>query len=169
MPVRQSRLEEALAEGVLTKWLATIKRPDEGRLTVERMELDETGLPSPPASSRNSTRTPRARAGPGPDLSLLRGADAVTVHDGVVAVEARMMTGAPGIFAGGDMVPAERTVPGRIGHDTHAARNIDAWPLRTAGAAAPADAHLDLDLCKSCGLCARDCPCGAMDMVDEQI
>jgi NADPH-dependent glutamate synthase beta subunit-like oxidoreductase len=27
---------------------------------------------------------------------------------------------------------------------------------------------IDLDYCKGCGLCATECPCGAIDMVDEQ-
>ena len=38
-----------------------------------------------------------------------------------------MMTGHPGIFAGGDMVPAERTVTVGIGHGKQAARHIDGW------------------------------------------
>ena len=38
-----------------------------------------------------------------------------------------MMTGCPGVFAGGDMVPAERTVTVGVGHGKKAARNIDAW------------------------------------------
>jgi Pyruvate/2-oxoacid:ferredoxin oxidoreductase delta subunit len=38
-----------------------------------------------------------------------------------------MMTGHPGIFAGGDMVPAERNVTVGIGHGKQAARHIDAW------------------------------------------
>ena len=38
-----------------------------------------------------------------------------------------MMTGYAGIFAGGDMVPAERTVTVGVGHGKRAARNIDAW------------------------------------------
>jgi Pyruvate/2-oxoacid:ferredoxin oxidoreductase delta subunit len=37
------------------------------------------------------------------------------------------MTGAPGVFAGGDMVPAERTVTVGVGHGKRAAREIDAW------------------------------------------
>ena len=45
-----------------------------------------------------------------------------------------MMTGCPGVFAGGDMVPSERTVTVGVGHGKKAARNIDAW-LR--GATAP--------------------------------
>ena len=38
-----------------------------------------------------------------------------------------MMSGYPGIFAGGDMVPAERTVTVAVGHGKKAARHIDAW------------------------------------------
>jgi Pyruvate/2-oxoacid:ferredoxin oxidoreductase delta subunit len=38
-----------------------------------------------------------------------------------------MMTAHPGIFAGGDMVPGERTVTVGIGHGKLAARNINAW------------------------------------------
>jgi 2-oxoacid:acceptor oxidoreductase delta subunit (pyruvate/2-ketoisovalerate family) len=43
-----------------------------------------------------------------------------------------MMTGYAGIFAGGDMVPAERTVTVGIGHGKKAARHIDAWLRATA-------------------------------------
>jgi pyruvate/2-oxoglutarate dehydrogenase complex dihydrolipoamide dehydrogenase (E3) component len=48
-------------------------------------------------------------------------------RDGTVQVSASMMTGCPGVFAGGDMVPAERTVTVGVGHGKKAARNIDAW------------------------------------------
>jgi Pyruvate/2-oxoacid:ferredoxin oxidoreductase delta subunit len=37
------------------------------------------------------------------------------------------MTGFPGVFAGGDMVPSERTVTVGVGHGKKAARQIDAW------------------------------------------
>ena len=56
--------------------------------------------------------------------------------DGVVLVDRNMMTGHPGIFAGGDMVPCERTVTVATGHGKLAARNIDAW-LRGHSYAAP--------------------------------
>ena len=52
-----------------------------------------------------------------------------------------MMTGHPGIFAGGDMVPGERTVTVAVGHGKRAARNIDGW-LRGRGYAEPAKAPL---------------------------
>jgi NADPH-dependent glutamate synthase beta subunit-like oxidoreductase len=47
--------------------------------------------------------------------------------DGVVEVGPNMMTGAEGVFAGGDMVPSERTVTIATGHGKKAARHIDAW------------------------------------------
>jgi 2-oxoacid:acceptor oxidoreductase delta subunit (pyruvate/2-ketoisovalerate family) len=45
-----------------------------------------------------------------------------------------MMTGCPGVFAGGDMVPAERTVTVAAGHGKRAARHIDAWLAQLPGA-----------------------------------
>ena len=48
-------------------------------------------------------------------------------RDGTVVVWPSMMTGCPGVFAGGDMVPAERTVTVAAGHGKRAARSIDAW------------------------------------------
>ena len=38
-----------------------------------------------------------------------------------------MMTGCAGVFAGGDMVPSERTVTVGVGHGKKAAKHIDAW------------------------------------------
>ena len=73
------------------------------------------------------------------DLSLLNGVPELNIKDGVVQVGANMMTGYPGIFAGGDMVPAERTVTVAVGHGKKAARHIDAW-LR-GGAYEPAPRH----------------------------
>jgi len=47
--------------------------------------------------------------------------------DGTVEVDEHMMTGHAGVFAGGDMVPSERTVTVAVGHGKKAARHIDAW------------------------------------------
>jgi formate dehydrogenase (NADP+) beta subunit len=47
--------------------------------------------------------------------------------DGTVTIGANMMTGAAGIFAGGDLVPSERTVTAGVGHGKKAAAHIDAW------------------------------------------
>jgi Pyruvate/2-oxoacid:ferredoxin oxidoreductase delta subunit len=61
------------------------------------------------------------------DHSLVDTLPDLEIVDGVVRVDPRMMTGHPGVFAGGDMVPATRSVTVGIGHGKAAARNIDAW------------------------------------------
>jgi len=137
MPAHDVELEEALEEGVLMKWLSTIKRADEGKLVLERMELDESGFPQPTGELEELQADSLVLAlGQEADLSLLDGVPGLVVQDGVVQVDARMMTGYEGIFAGGDMVPAERTVTVGVGHGKLAARNIDAW-LRGAEFAHP--------------------------------
>jgi len=47
--------------------------------------------------------------------------------DGTVEVDKQLMTGYPGLFAGGDIVPSERTVTVAVGHGKKAARHIDAY------------------------------------------
>jgi Pyruvate/2-oxoacid:ferredoxin oxidoreductase delta subunit len=60
-------------------------------------------------------------------LSLLGDTDGIQLRDGCVIVDQNMMTGHRGIFAGGDMVPDQRSVTAGVGHGKKAARNIDAW------------------------------------------
>jgi NADPH-dependent glutamate synthase beta subunit-like oxidoreductase len=128
MPAHDFELEEALDEGVMMKWLSTIKRVDPGRLVVERMELDDSGFPQPTGELEELDADSLVLAlGQETDLSLLQRVPGIEVTDGVVAVASNMMTGHAGIFAGGDMVPAERTVTVAIGHGKLAARHIDAW------------------------------------------
>lgn len=127
-PANDTEITEALEEGVLIKWLSTIKHAGAGHLQVERMELDEKGFPQPTGEFEKLEADSLVLAlGQESDLSLLQGVPDLEVSDGVVKVSEMMMTGYPGIFAGGDMVPAERTVTTSIGHGKKAARNIDAW------------------------------------------
>jgi 2-oxoacid:acceptor oxidoreductase delta subunit (pyruvate/2-ketoisovalerate family) len=128
MPAHDFEVEEALQEGVLIKWLSTIKQASETSITVEKMELDDKGFPQPTGKMETLAADSVVLAlGQDVDLSLLEGVPGLEVKDGVVQVGANMMTGHPGIFAGGDMVPAERTVTVAIGHGKKAARHIDAW------------------------------------------
>jgi 2-oxoacid:acceptor oxidoreductase delta subunit (pyruvate/2-ketoisovalerate family) len=253
MPAHDFEVEEAEQEGVLMKWLSTIKQADEGKLVLERMELDESGFPQPTGEVEELEADSLVLAlGQETDLSLLDGVPGLEVEDGVVQVGPDMMTGHEGIFAGGDMVPAERTVTVAVGHGKKAARHIDAW-LRAAGAdtspkhelaefgrlntwyysdaprtvrpqlelarrqstfeevvggldesnalfearrclscgncfscdncfgvcpdnaviklGGPPGARyaIDYDFCKGCGICAAECPCGAIEMVPESI
>ena len=132
MPAHDFEVEEALEEGVMMKWLSTIKQADEGKLLLEKMELNETGFPQPTGETEELEADSLVLAlGQEADLSLLDGVSGLEIEDGVVQVDQRMMTGHAGIFAGGDMVPAERTVTVGVGHGKQAARNIDAW-LRSA-------------------------------------
>ena len=128
MPAHDIEVEEALEEGVLMKWLSTIKHVDGGHMTIEKMELDDSGFPQPTGEFEELEGDSVVLAlGQEVDLSLLDGVPGMIVEDGVVQVESTMMTGVPGIFAGGDMVPSERTVTVGIGHGKLAARNIDGW------------------------------------------
>ncbi|HEU4647324.1 MAG TPA: NAD(P)-binding protein [Burkholderiales bacterium] len=137
MPAHDSEVEEALQEGVLIKWLSTIKQAAEGSITVEKMALDDQGFPQPTGELETLAADSVVLAlGQDVDLSLLDGVPGLEVSDGVVKVGPNMMTGYAGIFAGGDMVPAERTVTVGVGHGKKAARHIDAW-LRGAEYAAP--------------------------------
>jgi NADPH-dependent glutamate synthase beta subunit-like oxidoreductase len=253
MPAHDFEVEEALEEGVLMKWLSTIKQVDDGKIVVEKMELDETGFPQPTGELEELEADSVVLAlGQDVDLSLLDGVPGIEVDDGVVQVGSDMMTGCDGVFAGGDMVPAERTVTVGIGHGKKAARYIDGW-LR-GEPYVPAPKHeladfdkltpwyyseapktvrpmlqlvrrqstfeevvggleaenalyearrcmscgncfacdncygvcpdnavikleptgsyqyeYDLDYCKGCGICAEECPCGAIEMVPEDI
>jgi 2-oxoacid:acceptor oxidoreductase delta subunit (pyruvate/2-ketoisovalerate family) len=251
MPAHDFEVEEALQEGVLIKWLSTIKQAAESSITVEKMVLDADGSPQPTGEFETLAADSVVLAlGQDVDLSLLEGVPGLEVKDGVVRVGPDMMTGCAGIFAGGDMVPAERTVTVAIGHGKKAARHIDAW-LRGARHAPPpkhepatferlnpwyyADApktlrpvldivrrqstfdevvngldesnalyearrclscgncfecdncygvcpdnaviklgpgkrfQFNYDYCKGCGICAAECPCGAIKMIPEEI
>jgi 2-oxoacid:acceptor oxidoreductase delta subunit (pyruvate/2-ketoisovalerate family) len=252
MPAHDFEVEEAEEEGVLMKWLSTIKQAEGGKLVLERMELDETGFPQPTGELEELEADSLVLAlGQETDLSLLDGVPGLEVEDGVVKVGLNLMTGYPGIFAGGDMVPAERTVTVGVGHGKKAARSIDAW--LHGGEYEPAPKHeladfsllqpwyysdaprtmrpqlelarrqstfeevvggldeatalyearrclscgncfscdncygvcpdnaviklgtpdepyeFDYDYCKGCGICAAECPCGAIEMVPEAI
>jgi NADPH-dependent glutamate synthase beta subunit-like oxidoreductase len=129
MPAHEFEVEEALEEGVLVKWLSTIKQVGDGTLTIERMELDDKGNPCPTGIFETLAADSLVLAlGQDVDLSLLDRVAGLEIDDGVVRVDpATMMTGRAGLFAGGDMVPAERNVTVAIGHGKKAARHIDAW------------------------------------------
>jgi NADPH-dependent glutamate synthase beta subunit-like oxidoreductase len=253
MPAHDFEVEEAIEEGVLVKWLSTIRKADEGRLLLERMELDATGFPQPTGEREALEADSLVLAlGQEADLGLLERLPGVEIVDGVVQVGPDLMTGRPGVFAGGDIVPAERTVTVGIGHGRTAARHIDAYLRGTPHALEPdrepapfeglntwyyADAPktvrpqldlarrastfdevaggldastalfearrclscgncfacdncygvcpdnavlkldaggayayaIDLDYCKGCGLCAAECPAGAIAMEPEAI
>jgi len=137
MPAHDIEVAEALEEGVTMRWLSTVAEADLGKLVIEKMKLDETGFPQPTGEFEELEADCLVLAlGQNSDLSVLDGVPGVTFSDGVVEVGPDMMTGHPGIFAGGDMVPSERTVTVAIGHGKKAARSVDAFLRGTSAQAA---------------------------------
>ena len=129
MPAHDFEVAEALEEGVVIHWLRTITRAEESKFTVEVMALDETGRPKPTGRFEEiDADTLILALGQNVDTSFLRNVPGLSIaEDGVIQVDGAMMTGRPGVFAGGDMVPSERTVTTATGHGKKAARHIDAY------------------------------------------
>ncbi|HCU94550.1 MAG TPA: glutamate synthase, partial [Actinobacteria bacterium] len=129
MPAHEEEAQEAEREGVRINWLHTISAFDGPDMTVEVMELDGAGRPHPTGHLEKLTADTLILAvGQDADTAFLRRVPGVDLKpDGTVVVSPSMMTGCPGVFAGGDMVPAERTVTVGVGHGKKAARFIDAY------------------------------------------
>lgn len=128
MPAHDFEADEALSEGVKIHWLRTIKNLDSTSITVEQMEVVD-GRPVPTGKFETLEADSLILAlGQDTETGFLKGIDGIEFKDdGTVVVDSSMMTGHAGIFAGGDMVPSERTVTIAAGHGKKAARNIDAW------------------------------------------
>lgn len=250
MPAHDSEVREAEEEGIKMRWLSTIKHIDDGELMIEKMELDENGFPQPTGEFEKLEADSVVMAlGQQSDLSLLDGVEGIEMDRGVVKVDKHMRTGRDGLFAGGDMIPAEKNVTAAIGHGKKAARYIDSYlrGLEPSDAPKHGDALLSrmetwyyteaphqvrdrlegarradtfqevvqgldersalfearrcmscgncfgcdncfgvcpdnaitklepgsyefkYDYCKGCGVCAEECPCGAISMVPEEI
>ncbi len=139
MPAHAAEAEDAEREGVRINWLRTITAFDGPQLQVELMELDESGFPQPTGRYETlAADTVILALGQETDTAFLRPVPGVEFErDGTVKVSPELMTGCPGVFAGGDMVPSERTVTIGVGHGKKAGRHIDAW-LRGSTATRPA-------------------------------
>jgi len=150
MPANALELEEALDEGVKVKWLRTITQVGDGTMTLEKMRLDENGKPQPTGEFEELAGDAVILAlGQDVDRSMLDTVAGVQIVDGVVQVDATMMTGCPGVFAGGDAVPSERSVTVGIGHGKAAARNINEWLRKAGTAGAPkADTRVPITISK---------------------
>ena len=128
MPAHASEVREAEEEGVRFRWLSTINHVDESTIVVEQMELDDTGFPRPTGVTEILEADSVVLAlGQEADLSLLASLDQLDLGHGVVGTDAALMTGHPGVFAGGDVTPGERSVTVAIGHGRRAAESIGGW------------------------------------------
>ncbi len=130
MPAHADEREEAKREGVEMHWLRTISEVERGGdVQVEIMELDDKGR----AVGTGRFETLQAdtvilAVGQETDSNFLRRIPGMHFENDVVRVDPKtLMTDVPGIFAGGDAVPSERTVTIGTGHGKRAARMIDSW------------------------------------------
>lgn len=151
MPAHDFEAEEALTEGVKINWLRTIKEIDHEAFKVEVMEIGEHGRPQPTGQFEILEADALILAlGQHADTGFLQNIPGIEFQwDGTVAVASNMMTGADGIFAGGDMVPSERTATVAVGHGKKAARHIDAYLRGTRYEPAPKNpviGHEDLQV-----------------------
>ena len=112
MPAHEEEAADAEREGVRINWLRTIKAMEGSELQVEVMELDESGYPQPTGRFETlAADTVILALGQESDTDFLRTVPGLEFdRDGTVRVSSSLMTGCPGVFAGGDMVPSERTV-----------------------------------------------------------
>ena len=139
MPAHEEEAADAEREGVRINWLRTIAAFDGPELQVEVMALDEAGYPQPTGEFETlAADTVILALGQESESGFLRALPGVEVErDGTVQVSPALMTGCPGVFAGGDMVPSERTVTVGVGHGKKAAGHIDAWLRDVAAPSAP--------------------------------
>ena len=148
MPAHEDEAQDAEREGVRINWLRTIKALEDSELQVEEMELDESGYPQPTGRFETlAADTVILALGQESDTEFMHGLPGVQLdRDGTVHVSSSLMTGCPGVFAGGDMVPSERTVTVGVGHGKRAAREIDAWLSDRAYKPAPKHPEAEFEL-----------------------
>ncbi len=129
MPAHHEEKQEAEREGVQMNWLRTITAMDDADLTVEIMELDENGKAVGTGRfEKLQADTVILALGQEADSAFLRKIPGMRFESDVVQVDKRsLMTDVPGIFAGGDAVPSDRTVTVGVGHGRRAALQIDAY------------------------------------------
>jgi NADPH-dependent glutamate synthase beta subunit-like oxidoreductase len=139
MPAHEDEAADAEREGIKINWLSTITALEGPELQIELMELDDSGYPQPTGKFETlAADTVILALGQESDTEFMRAVPGVDVErDGTVKVSSTFETGSPGLFAGGDMVPSERTATIAVGHGKKAARAIDAWLRSTAVATVP--------------------------------
>ncbi len=251
MPAHPAEVKEGIEEGLHLINLRQVRRIDGKVLTLEIMVAGDGREYLHTGQSETMEADVFVQAlGQAGDFNALCNLPGIVIEDGAVEVNAELMTGSAGVFAGGDMIPAQRNVTAAIGLGKKAARNIDAFlrgekprlkpkadiadfsklntryysdaprtirPIldvvrRSSGFAeivgnldeesavfearrcmscgncfecdncygvCPDNSVIKLgpgnrfkfnyDYCKGCGICAAECPCGAIKMVPEEI
>jgi formate dehydrogenase (NADP+) beta subunit len=120
---------EAFIEGVKARWCEQPVRFGRDGVTVEQIELGTDGALRPTGVLETLPIDALVLAlGQHADVGFLRNVPGIALdRDDSVRVDECLMTGHPGVFAGGDAIGDTRTMTAATGHGTRAARAIDAW------------------------------------------
>ncbi|MDR1189556.1 MAG: NAD(P)-binding protein [Bifidobacteriaceae bacterium] len=146
MPANEEEYRDAISEGIRVKWLSTISEVDQGRIVIERMELDASGHPQPTGIfDQVEADTVVLAIGQDADLDIIQGVAGIQVDDGVIDLDSHMMTGRRGVFAAGDAAPGDRTATVAVGQGKLAARNVDAFLRSRDYLAPPREAQATFD------------------------
>ena len=247
MPAHSTEIQDAMKEGIEILCLRTISSIESNKVILDEMSYDEE---KNELIKTGKVETLEADSvifaiGQSIDEKIVSNLSNIKVSEkGIIEVDANMMTGEKGIFAGGDVVSTTRTVTHAIGFGKKAAKCINAYFDGTTYVAQPkhevavftkintdyfadsprqevdrlgelnftekdvtysdeqavaeanrcfscgncfhcdncysycpdnaiikhADGSLEInyDYCKGCGICATECPCGAIKMVSNE-
>ena len=129
MSAFENEIKEALEENIKFIFLRSIVGLKENTLSLSINELDEKGRSKHTGSFESlEIDTLVFALSQIPDSEFLREVPNIEVQpNGVVTVDEYYMTGHEGIFAGGDMIPYDRSVTIAVGQGKQAARHINAY------------------------------------------
>lgn len=129
MPAYDYETDDALAEGVDVQLLKRVGSIANGKFSIETMKVEKGKLVGTGEWETIEADGLIVAMGQESETGFLRGEAGVQLkEDGTIVINAERMTGIPGVFAGGDMLPGEqRSATISIGHGKKAAKYMDAY------------------------------------------
>lgn len=130
MSAHDSEIQEALAEGVEILCLRTINSINGNKVFLDKMDFNEE---TSTLSKTGETETICVdnvvfAIGQSVENTMFKEVEDIVISEkGVVEVDSNLMTGAAGIFAGGDIIAGKRTITHAIGFGKKAAKCMDAY------------------------------------------
>ena len=128
MPAYDFEADDAIAEGVNIQFLRSIKSIENNKTVLEIMRVEKSKTIATGEYETVEADMLLMALGQEGDTGFLRSISSINLKDdGTPVLSAERMTGHPGIFAGGDIIPGERSATIAIGHGKKAAKYIDAY------------------------------------------
>jgi NADPH-dependent glutamate synthase beta subunit-like oxidoreductase len=130
LSAHDTEINDALAEGIEIMCLRTINTVEKEKVLLNVMNYDEENdiLSKTDETDELPADSVIFAIGQSLDEGILKEMPEISVSEqGVIEIDKNMMTGAKGIFAGGDAIMGKRTVTHAIGNGKKAAKCIDAY------------------------------------------